>query len=154
MGDEAHADAATITTWLTLQELLQAHSANPDIFVELREQENRFLFDAEHDDVLVSPQLISYLLSQIALRRELGGIFAELSRVGGPQMELRQLSPADYPEPIGFEELARAAQHRGDIALGLLPREGELALNPDRSSRWQIREGDQLVILTTDREPA
>ncbi|MEP5765886.1 MAG: hypothetical protein ABJ308_14920 [Halieaceae bacterium] len=153
MGNEAHADAATITAYLSLQEILAAQEQRPGVFVELREQENSFLFDTERDDVLVSPQIISFLLSQIALRRELASLFAELSRVGGPQIELKKLSPDDYAEPVGFDELAMAARGRGEIALGLLPADNEPELNPDRTKRWQIERGDQLIILATAREP-
>ena len=46
-------------------------------------------FGADMYDVLVTPVAISYMLSQIALSRELAAIFTELSRVGGPQIALR-----------------------------------------------------------------
>ncbi len=153
MGDEAHADAATITTYLTLQELLEGHEQRPGIFAELLEQQNASLFDDEHDDVLVGPTVISFMLSQIALRREMASVFAELCRVGGPQIELRRLNPDQYPDPVGFAELSATALQRGDIALGLMFEEQGVLLNPDRSTQWKIQQGDQLVILTTNREP-
>ncbi|MEA3278737.1 MAG: hypothetical protein U9Q81_26245 [Pseudomonadota bacterium] len=152
MGDEAHADAATITAYLSLQHIFTGHEAQPKLFVEILEEENRFLFDNAHD-VLVTPLAISYMLSQIALRRELAAIFTELSRIGGPQITLRTMQAADYPEPIGFDTLATIAEQHREIALGVLTAVGEVHLNPDRGERLAIRDGDQLVTLTTVRDP-
>lgn len=154
MGTEAHADAATITAYMSLRHLLSQRTERPNIFVEVLEEENRFLFDSAQEDVLVSPLTISSLLSQIALRRELATIVAELSRLGGPQIVLGPLTAADHAEPTGFDALADMAEQRGTIALGLLRADGELLLNPDRASRWQIDDDDQLVVLTTAREPS
>ena len=154
MGTEAHADAATITAYMSLRHLLSQRTERPNIFVEVLEEENRFLFDSAQDDVLVSPLTISSLLSQIALRRELATIIAELSRLGGPQIVLAPLTAADHAEPTGFDALADVAEQRGTIALGLLRADGELLLNPDRASRWQIDDDDQLIVLTTAREPS
>jgi hypothetical protein len=152
MGDEAHADAATITAYLSLQHIFSGHEKQPKLFVEILEDENRFLFDSAHD-VLVTPLTISYMLSQIALRRELAAIFTELSRIGGPQIALRPMQAADYPEPVSFDTLATLAEQRREIALGVLTDAGEVHLNPDRDENLAIRDGDQLVTLTTIRDP-
>jgi hypothetical protein len=45
MGDVAHADAATITTYLSLQHIFSGHEKQPKLFVEILEEENRLLFD-------------------------------------------------------------------------------------------------------------
>ena len=152
MGDEAHADAATITAYLSLQHIFTGHEKQPKLFVEILEEENRFLFDNAHD-VLVTPLAISYMLSQIALQRELAAIFTELSRIGGPQITLRPMQAADYPEPVSFDTLATLAEQRREIALGVLTAAGEVHLNPDRGEQLAIRDGDQLVTLTTIRDP-
>ena len=152
MGDEDHADAATITAYLSLQQLFSGHEKQPKLFVEILEEENRFLFDNAHD-VLVTPLAISYMLSQIALRRELAAIFTELSRIGGPQITLRPMLATDYPEPIGFDTLATLAEQRREIALGVLTAAGEVHLNPDRGEQLAIRDGDHLVTLATICDP-
>ncbi|MEA3273839.1 MAG: hypothetical protein U9Q81_00760, partial [Pseudomonadota bacterium] len=152
MGDEAHADAATITAYLSLQHIFTGHEAQPKLFVEILDEENRFLLDNAHD-VLVTPLAISYMLSQIALRRELAAIVTELSRIGGPQIMLRPMQAADHPEPVSFDTLATIAQQHREIALGVLTAAGEVHLNPDRGENLAIRDGDQLVTLTTIRDP-
>jgi hypothetical protein len=150
MGYEAHADAATITTYLSLQHIFSVCQTQPKLFVEILEDGNRSLFD-DASDVLVTPLATSYMLSQIALRRELASIFTELSRVGGPQLALRPLKAVDYPEPIGFDTLATFTEQHKEIALGLLTAAGEVHLNPDRAERLTIRDGDQLVTLATSK---
>ena len=152
MGDEAHADAATITTYLSLQHILSGQEAQPKLFVETLEEGNRSLFD-NASDVLVTPLAISYMLSQIALRRELASIFTELSLARGPQIALRPLQAVDYPEPIGFDTLATATEQHKEIALGLLTAAGEVHLNPDRAEPLTIRDGDQLVTVVTILDP-
>jgi hypothetical protein len=153
MGDEAHADAATITAYLSLQHIFSGCEKLPRLFVEILEEGNRSLFD-NASDVLVTPLAISYMLSQIALRRELAVIFAELSRAGGPQIVLRSLLATDFPEPIDFSTLANLAEKHNEIALGLLTAAGEVRLNPDRLEPFTVTDGDQLVMLTTVIEPS
>ena len=152
MGDEAHADAATITAYLNLQHSFSGHKKQPKLFVEILEEQNRFLVDNVHD-VLVTPLAISYMLSQIALRRELAAILTELSRIGGPQIMLRPMQATDHPKPIGFDTLATLAEQRREIALGVLTAAGEVHLNPDRGEQLVIRDGDQLVTLATICDP-
>ncbi len=152
MGDEAHADAATIAAYLNLQHIFTGLEAQPKLFVEILENANSSLFDSAHD-VLVTPLTISYMLSQIALQRELAAIFTELSRIGGPQITLRSMLATDYPEPIGFDTLATLAEQRREIALGVLTAAGEVHLNPDRGEQLAIRDGDHLVTLATICDP-
>ena len=69
---------------------------------------------------MVSPTVISYVVSQVALRRELAGVFWELTRPWGGQILLR---PAEEVLAAGgtvrFDDVQRAAAARGEIALGL-----------------------------------
>jgi len=120
MEDEAPADAASASTYLMLRSLLPAESRGPELTVELLEKENRFLFDNRVDDVIVSPLMISHILSQIALRRELAAVFSELSRPWGAQIILEptaDLVPTN--EPVRFSEIESAAGECGLVALGL-----------------------------------
>lgn len=45
------------------------------------------------------------------------------------------------------------AEQREEIALGVLTVAGEVHLNPDRGERLAIRDGDQLITLTTIHDP-
>jgi hypothetical protein len=115
------------------------------------------LFGDTDDDVIVSTELVSYLLSQIALRHELAVVFRELSRPWGPQM---LVEPADrYVElhqPVSFDDVDRAAAAKGEIALGFWragKRGAGLFLNPDRDATWHLDETDTVVLLSSVAEP-
>jgi hypothetical protein len=74
LADETVADAATISTYLTVDTLLTG-SEKPQIVAQVLDEENAVLFDGDHVDAIVSPMIVSYILSQVALKRELGMIF-------------------------------------------------------------------------------
>ncbi len=153
MEDEAQADAASASTYLMLRSLLPAKDRGPDLTVELLEKENLFLFDDRVEDVIVSPLMISYILSQIALRRELAAVFSELSRPWGAQIILEpaaDLVPTN--ETVRFSQIENAAGERGLIALGLQQGAGadaRLDLNPDREAEWRLAPGDKILVLAT-----
>jgi hypothetical protein len=157
MDAEEQADATTVFAYRMLRVLLSEEDPRPDLFVELMDEENQFLFQGEDADVITSPLLVSYLLSQVALRRELAAVFAELSRPRGAHISLE---PAQgylaTSQPVRFEDLQRAASARGEIAVGLRragSSDGGLALNPDREATWTLGPADEMVVLRSDVEP-
>jgi hypothetical protein len=155
---EQEADASTVFSYLMLLGLLPEEGPRPDIFVELLDEENQFLFQNDPVDVIVSPLVVSYLLSQVALRRELAAIFSELSRPAGPQLMLRPASEYDLdPGQVRFEEIDRAVAAHGEVALGIR-RTGEpgsgITLNPDRALEWSLAPDDEIVVLASFTDPA
>ena len=157
LAEEEQADATTVFTYLTLRGLLPEEGPRPELFVELMDEENEFLFRRDEEDVIVSPMLVSYLLSQVALRRELAAIFEELSRPWGAQIVLQPaLEYLATNGPLRFADLERAAAARGEIALGLRRTQGPeagLALNPDRDAEWTLAPGDEVVVLASYGDP-
>lgn len=147
-GDQA--DAATVTTFLMLSGLLSEEGPCPDVLVELMDEENRFLFAGERDDVIVSATTASYLLSQVSLRRELAAVYAELCRPRGGQLTLQPAAQYAPGAAARFGDLERAAFARGEIAVGIR-HAGRLAMNPDREVEWRLESGDQLLVLPPAR---
>ena len=143
-GDQA--DAATVTTFLMLNGLLSEEGPRPDVLVELMDEENRFLFSGQRDDVIVSATTASYLLSQVSLRRELAAVYAELCRPRGGQLTLQPAAKYTPDAATRFGDLERAASARGEIAVGIR-HGGRLAMNPDREVEWRLEPGDQLLVL-------
>jgi hypothetical protein len=155
LEEEDQADATTVLAYQMLQRLLPRKAPGPNIFVELLEEENLFLFDDSEHDLIVSPLAVSYLLSQVALRRELGAIFTELSRPWGPQIVLQPA--AEYLATSGalrFGDVDRVAASRGEFALGLRLGDRGLVLNPERDTNWTVAAGDEVVVLTSYAEQA
>ncbi len=146
MGDEAVADAATYSAYLALDALLG--SAQPHLVLEVLEEENGALFAGERDDVLLSPPIVSYILSQVALKPELGRVFRELLQPQGQSLGFLEITESGAA--LSFEEAAAAASERGFLALGVVAGAvdgGRLTLNPPRTLRWTTAPGDRLVVL-------
>ena len=154
LSEQEQVDAITVSSYLMLRGLIPEEGRRPELFVELLNEENRFLFPQEREDVIVSPMLVSYVLSQVALRRELAAVVAELSQPWGAQIVLH---PAQAylaaNDPVRFEDLERAGAARGEIALGIRRPGTGLDLNPDRDAVWDLTANDEVVVLASYAEP-
>jgi Trk K+ transport system NAD-binding subunit len=155
LAEKEHADAVSVVAALTLRGIFTGNSQKPGVIVELLDEENRHLFRGGDEDVMVSPEVVSYVVSQTALRRELAWIFWELTRPWGGQIVLREAgSYIDGDGPVTFLDAQRAAAKRSEIALGFRRPDGNvLQLNPDRDSEWTVGPGDEVVVLTSISEP-
>ena len=114
------------------------------------DEENRFLFEGQRDDVIVSATTASYLLSQVSLRRELAAVYAELCRARGGQLTLQPAAKYAPDAAARFGDFERSASARGEIAVGIR-HAGRLTLNPDREAEWRLESGDQLLVLPPAR---
>jgi hypothetical protein len=156
LAEKEHADAVTVVAAMTLRGILADKDNKPGVMVELLDDENRHLILGESEDVMVSPEVISYVMSQVALRGELARVFWELTRPWGAQIVLSGAgSYIGSSAKVTFAETQRTAAARGDIALGFRrPQENRLELNPGHDFEWTIEPGDEVVVLTSIREPA
>jgi hypothetical protein len=71
-----------------------AENARPNVLVELLDPGNVALFRRRRGEVIVSPVILSHMLAQVALRRELRAVFDELFGPGGAGDHIPP--PADY----------------------------------------------------------
>lgn len=150
-GEEA--DARTMVGYLQLEELVSEGTQVPQMIMELSDPDNRHLLMAYRSEVMISPMIVSHVLAQVALRRELRAVLDELFTVGGAEIQFHD--PADYPLPasVNFQLLERLLAERGEAALGIFRQkpdaEGrQLYLNPPRREYLDIQPGDRLVVLT------
>jgi hypothetical protein len=155
MGDETIADAATLSAYLTIDTLL-AGGNGTHLVAEVLEEENAALFDAERCDAIVSPMVVSYILSQVALEPELGLIFQELTQSFGTTIMFRSLEPGIEKDSCSFSELAAQAAARGETAIGVvISRAGsrQTHLNPGADARWACGEIVQVIVLGFEDRP-
>ncbi len=157
LSDSEEADARTLVGYMLLEDVLENASERPQILTELSDPNNESLlrrFDCER---ITGPLILSHLLAQIALRRELHAIFTELFTVGGAEIIFRlpsDFGAADDAEYTfaAIEELTASA---GDRALGLYLPPGagrtspSVALNPSRERKFTMGPGVRVVVLTT-----
>ena len=165
----AQSDARTILGFLLLRELMAGRSPAPRVLVELTDPDNVTLFEKRSDEIIVSSVVVSHMLARITLRRELRAVFDELFASSGSEILFRRI--ADYGLPVilartpdhdvsggdcSFADLQRAADARGEIAIGIrragqerMPH-GGVELNPGRDDHLELSENDELIVLTTD----
>ena len=157
LEEKEQADAISVVAALTLRGVFKERNQRPEVLVELLDQENQHLFRGCPEDVMISPTVVSYVVSQVALRRALAWVFWELSSPLGGQIVLRKAKGyLGTDGSVRFGDVQRAAAAHGEIALGFRrPTEAEngLGLNPDRKIEWSIEPDDEVVVLTRIKEP-
>lgn len=146
LESEGESDARTTLGHLLLQELIG--DDGPPLVIELMQSENAALFDDSTSEILVSPRIISHMLAQVALRRELRAVFDELFGPGGAEICFCKAADCGLQGSVRFEQVQAAAQARGQTALGL--RLGHSTyLNPDKRQRWDLGENGEIIMLAT-----
>lgn len=159
LGGDTHrsggeADARTILGALLLEEMAAASPRPPGILVELLDPENRRLLERGRAEVLVTPILVSHVLAQVALRRDLQEVFEELFTAGGPEISFHPATAVGLEGSIVFDDILRAASARGLTALGVRPDGGLPLLNPNRTLRWVADAVEVVLLGTPDAVPA
>lgn len=151
-GEEA--DARTMMGYLQLQEVLAAVDEPPQVIMELSDPDNETLLVTNQSETLVSPMILSHILAQVALRRELRVVLDELFTPGGAEIMMRSPEEFELPEHADFAAFERAAGAHGETALGIFRARQDangrwLEMNPGRSARLDLQPGDRLVVLGT-----
>jgi len=149
------ADARTILGHLLLREIVPDSAEGPQVLVELAEPGNLALFEKGGSEVVIPALVLSHIMAQVALRRELRVVFDDLFGPEGSELFFR---PADSYGLVGkeldFAEIQRAVATRNETALGIrrargASERGELLINPPRKQRWTLGPADELVVLAT-----
>ena len=155
LGDEAIADAATISAYLTVDATLTG-AERPHVVAELLEEENEVLLNDDRVDAIVSPMIVSYILSQVALKPELGLIFEELPQSWGTTILFRSLEPGVENAEFSFTELAAQAAARGETAIGVVTSSADgrqTLLNPGADASWTCESIEQVIVLGAVSRP-
>lgn len=146
-------DARTLLSFLLLERLLDPQPpTGRRVIVELLDPDNVELLGRDRGEVIVSPLIVSHMLAQVALRRELRVVFEDLFAAGGTELVFHPIG--DYARPgsdVSFADISAQAARRGEIALGVRDglRSDDLHLNPAADSRWAVREGREVATLVT-----
>lgn len=151
LGSSEESDARTLLGFLLLRQALGiGEGPRPTVIVELLDPDNVRLLGESETEVIISPLIVSHMLAQVALRRELQAVFEDLFTAGGADITFR---PATAYVPAGrdmpFSALEAAALEVGHTALGTRSRSrpGDLALTPDRDLRQPVTDDLEIVIL-------
>lgn len=157
LSDVEEADARTIVGKVLLDEIMEKEENNPQVLLELANADNNNLIRSPRSEVIISPLILSHLLAQVALRRELQSIYTELFTVGGAEIEFRFLSQYDLsPGDYTFTEIENIATKYGETALGInkgyrrVDGNNKLMLNPSKNHTLRVTDEDCFVVLMTN----
>ncbi len=154
------ADARTLVTLLHLRDIADQNVHPFTIVTEILDVRDRKLAEITRaDDFVVSDRLISLMLTQVAERKELNWVFAELLASKGAEIYLK---PArDYVQlgrSMNFYTVVEAASRRGETAIGYRlhasvrdeHRLYGVVVNPDKSDPIMFSESDRIIVLAED----
>lgn len=143
------ADARCCAGLLVLEDALADAAQRPQIIVEVLDDDNAHLV-LPRTEALVSPVLLSHMLAQVALRRELRSVFDELFGPGGAVIGFDPLAQIDVGSgPVTFSGLRESCRARGQVALGVRrTHSGSIELNPNDEQVWDREELADVVTLS------
>ena len=145
--DDPDVDAHTLRVLLQLSQL-DRHGDNRLVVQLLDAGSRALLHGLKVDEIIVSNEVISAQLSQIALHRSLGGVYPALMSAGDLEIVAQPLSAYTGSTSCGFATVAAAARQQDQIALGVYqPDSATLLLNPDPEGLAEFSLQDQLVVL-------
>lgn len=150
------ADARTLVTLLHVRDIVSRFAEQPPIVSEMLDDRNRVLAQvADIDDVVVSGEIVSLLVTQLSEDQRLEAVFGELLGSDGAEIYLR---PAEwYVAPgreVSWATVVAGAVRRGETAIGLklsaLAHGGQefgVVVNPAKSHTFVAEPGDRVVVL-------
>lgn len=155
------ADARTLVTLLHLRELVAervGEGAGPSIVSEMLDDRNRELAQvAQVDDVIVSDEILSLILTQLSENVRLEAVFTDLLDADGAEIYLRPIGDYVTPgEPVTYATAVEAALGKGETAVGYrvaaaADEDGYgVHVNPPKSALFPARPADRLVVLADD----
>jgi hypothetical protein len=140
-----------------VRDILSRLEATTPIVSEMLDDRNRVLAQvAQVDDVVVSGEIVSLIVTQLSEDQRLELVFSELLGDTGAEIYLR---PAEwYVQPgaeVSYATIVAGAVRRGETAIGYksdhLGHEDDagftVVVNPPKSERFTVHPGDRVVVL-------
>jgi hypothetical protein len=151
----AEADARALLTLLVLQRALSNDGSGrrPRIVTELLDARDVELARGTGaDDFVVSDELSSLMLAQLAERSELEPVFTDLFDVEGSAIALHPATGYVPAAAVPWRRVVAAARERGETAIGYRTALGsdgrsEIELNPSKTSEVMLGTDDQVVVI-------
>ena len=154
------ADAHTLVTLMHLRDIKETKKGDFTIVSEMLDVKNQNLAEiAQPDDFIISDQVISLIVSQLAENKELKLVFDELFDSQGSEFYLKPVT--DYLiklDDIDFYTVLEAAAQRYEIAIGYrkcdqvndLRNNYGVVLNPKKSQKINFSPEDKIIVLAED----
>jgi ion channel POLLUX/CASTOR len=159
-GDE-DVDARIIMAMLMLRDV-QRHDklcATSHVVSEITSVEHRSLLEGgQVSDIVVSPDIVSMLLTQISQQQMLITVYADLLDAGGNEIYLKPASRyVPLKTPLTFRDVAGSAIQGQEVAIGVLLGKapgrngaGRLRINPHAEEQLELDEADKVIVIGKD----
>ena len=150
------ADSRTLVSLLHVRDILSKVGSETPVVSEMIDDRNRVLASvADVDDIVVSGEIVSLLVTQLSEDGRLEAVFKELLGAEGSEIYLR---PAEWyvqpGEDVSWATVVAGATRRHETAIGLksalLADPGMrfgVVVNPPKSQTYSIGPGDAVVVL-------
>ncbi|GDX47065.1 lipoprotein [Bacteroidota bacterium] len=150
-------DAITLICLVHLRDISEKAGKDFSVVSEMLDVQNRELAEvAKADDFIVSDNLLSLLMTQIAENKDLEKVYDSLFNDEGAEIYLNPVEEyLDVDQPMNFYQVIESASKIGHTAIGyrkLSPQEYDngkfgIVLNPLKSKSVQFEQGDFLIVL-------
>lgn len=149
--DARRAGARTLLTLLHVRDIARDDD-DLTIVTEIVDGEDADLVkNAGVNDIVVSDEILSLLLTQIAENRHLAGVFRQLFQAAGAEVYLRPATSYVASGEVSFAALVEAALRRGETAIGYWlgsdPDVGGMRVNPPKSHVFTVALGDRVIVV-------
>lgn len=155
--DADQADAHTLVTLLHLRDICDRHRHDCQIVTEFLDVRNQTLAQvARPDDFVISEQLISLMLAQVAEQKDINAVLSDLFSPEGSEIYLK---PAGHyvasDRPVNFYTVVEAARQRGESAIGYrrkasaknLAQSYGVVINPPKDQPIEFQPQDMIILL-------
>jgi voltage-gated potassium channel Kch len=143
------ADATVLLSLIHLRDLAQRRNLSISVVSEMLNVHNRDLAaSGAPDDFIVSNQLVSLMMCQMAENPHLMPVLHELLDPDGAEYYVRPASLYVEPVEVQFSTIVEAARRRGEAAIGFrTASNGKVTLNPEKSQRVCLTDADSVVVV-------
>jgi voltage-gated potassium channel Kch len=154
------ADSKTLVTLLQVRDIANQTHSNGAVVAEILDVRNQVLAQvAKPDDFVISEQIISRLLAQVAEQKYLNQVFKYLFSPEQAEVYLKPIiNYVKAGESVDFYTVAAAASKKGESPIGYRiqayakdPSQNYgVVVNPDKSQVVTFQPGDKLVVVAND----
>jgi ion channel POLLUX/CASTOR len=153
--DPEASDAQTLVTLLQLRQLTSKQKQ--PIVTEMIDARNQALAEvAKPDDFVISEEIISRLLAQIAEQKHLNQVFSSLLSSQGAEIYLKPASSyVVLGKPVNFYTVVESAKRQGESAIGYRlkvdannrAKSYGVVINPQKSNLISFMEEDRIIVV-------
>jgi len=156
--DPQQADAQTLVTLLHLRDICNQGGHDLQIVTEILDVRNQALAQvARPDDFVISEQIISLMMAQVAEQKSLNAVLTELFSPEGSEIYLKPVGHyVTLERPVNFYTVVEAARQRGESAIGYrcqaqagsMAQDYGVVLNPPKGEPIAFQAGDSVIVVS------